>query len=85
MNTRPDRQETLFTAALALPASERAVYLAQACENDPALRRKIELLLRAHEIAGDFLNRPAVATRAPIAPRCRGPAKPTVSPARCIW
>ena len=47
MNTRPDRQEALFTAALALPASERAAYLAQACGDDSTLRQKVELLLRA--------------------------------------
>jgi serine/threonine protein kinase len=60
VNTALDRQEALFSAALALPAAERSAYLAQACPEDPALRQRVEMLLRAHELAGDFLGAPAL-------------------------
>jgi serine/threonine protein kinase/tetratricopeptide (TPR) repeat protein len=39
---------------------ERAAYLREACGGDAALRRQVEALLRQHEQAGSFLERPAV-------------------------
>jgi serine/threonine protein kinase len=54
-------QQDIFTAALQIPdPDERAAYLAQACGRDAELLRRVEILLRAHESAGDFLSRPAV-------------------------
>src|SRR5262249_57115790 len=37
--------------------AERQVYLDQACADDPALRHRVEALLRAHDRAGGFLGR----------------------------
>src|SRR5262245_57885086 len=34
--------------------TERAAYLDEACAGDPALRERVETLLRSHEAAGDF-------------------------------
>ena len=56
MNAPPNREVALFSAALELPASERAAYLAEACADDPALRLRLEALLRVHEAAIPFLE-----------------------------
>ncbi|HVK09437.1 MAG TPA: SUMF1/EgtB/PvdO family nonheme iron enzyme [Gemmataceae bacterium] len=53
-------EETIFAAALDLPAAERAAYLAKACGRDAALRRRLEGLLTASDRAGAFMARPAV-------------------------
>ncbi|MFO0810785.1 MAG: serine/threonine-protein kinase [Gemmataceae bacterium] len=61
MNETADRTESLFVAVVALPtAEERAAYLEQACGDDPALRGRVEALLRAHDRAGHLLDRPAL-------------------------
>src|SRR5262245_25382030 len=47
---------SIFLVALAKPApEERAAFLDQACGGNEALRRNVEMLLKAHEKAGDFL------------------------------
>ncbi len=47
----------LFTAALALNTpEERARYLDEACHGKPELRQRVEILLRAHDQAGRFLE-----------------------------
>lgn len=46
----------LFTEALQFPADERAAFLESACGGDPAMRQRVEALLRAHDGAGDFLD-----------------------------
>jgi hypothetical protein len=54
-------QQEIFTAALQITDPDgRAAYLVQACGGDAELRRRVEILLRTHEGAGDFLARPAV-------------------------
>src|ERR1019366_7170465 len=58
MNTPPNREVALFSAALELPASQRAAYLDEACADDPALRQRLEALLRDHEAASAFLETP---------------------------
>jgi serine/threonine protein kinase/Tfp pilus assembly protein PilF len=67
MNEQPDltpgsadRAEEIFSAAVQLPAAERAGYLDRACAGRPQLRDSVESLLRAHEGAGRFLDEPAV-------------------------
>jgi serine/threonine protein kinase/WD40 repeat protein len=55
------RESGIFKAAVKLPAQERAAYLDQACGADAALRREVEELLRAHDQAGEFMQRPALA------------------------
>ncbi len=59
MTETPDRTESIFAAAAALAtAEERAAYLDQACAGDPALRARVDALLRAHDQAGHLLDRP---------------------------
>jgi tRNA A-37 threonylcarbamoyl transferase component Bud32 len=65
-------QQDIFTAALQITDPHgRAAYLAQACAGDAELQRQVEVLLRTHDNAGDFLARPAVEQLAAAAP---GPA-----------
>jgi serine/threonine protein kinase len=59
MNAPPNREVALFSAALELPAGQRAAYLDQACADDPALRQRLEALLGVHEKAITFLEGPA--------------------------
>src|SRR5262245_24469085 len=62
MSPDPRRVESVFAAALQKPsAQERAAYLDDACAGDPALRQRVEALLRAHAEAGAFLEPPAPA------------------------
>jgi serine/threonine protein kinase len=63
----PNREVALFSAALELPAGERAAYLDEACPDDPALRLRLETLLQVHEEAIPFLeNPPPGAQEAPM-------------------
>jgi serine/threonine protein kinase len=55
----PGREEALFEAALAFPAEQRSAWLNKACGQDEQMRQRIELLLRSHDQAGDFLRPPA--------------------------
>lgn len=57
MSQNPSHEETLFAAALALPAAEHAAYLDNACGDNSALRRAVEGLLAAHE-AASFMAAP---------------------------
>src|SRR5882724_6827705 len=60
MNPPPNREVALFSAALELPAGQRAAYLAENCADDAALRLRLEALLRVHEQAITFLeNKPS--------------------------
>src|SRR5262245_9800103 len=59
MNDSPNREVALFSAALELPADQRAAYLSQACADDPALRQRLEDLLRVHQDAITFLENKA--------------------------
>ena len=52
-------EQALFAEALQRATPEaRAAYLAAACGTDTALRRRVEVLLRAAENVGDFLETP---------------------------
>lgn len=53
-----DRVKQLFAEAIELPPAERGAFVAAACTRDEPLRRRLDLLLRAHDIAGDFLEHP---------------------------
>jgi WD40 repeat protein/serine/threonine protein kinase len=60
-------EETIFAEALAKGStSERASYLAQACADDPELRREVEALLDAHERACGILESPLLSLGATI-------------------
>jgi hypothetical protein len=54
-------EETLFHRAREMPPGERAAFLDEACAGDAALRRRLEMLLRAHDEPYNLLDRPAVA------------------------
>ena len=57
--TEPLKTEVaILNAALELSLPERVAYLDSACAADGALRQQVELLLRAHERAADFLESP---------------------------
>src|SRR5262249_36410584 len=53
-----------FHEALAKPAADRAAFLDAACGGDPDLRRRVEVLLNAHDQPGSFLAEPAAALEA---------------------
>jgi serine/threonine protein kinase/Flp pilus assembly protein TadD len=55
----PHREEAIFHAALYLPETQRAAFLAQACGGDTELLGRVSDLLKAHQEAGDFLEQPA--------------------------
>ena len=59
MHDPGEPEVAIFGAALQLPASQRAAYLAAACADDHALRRRVEAFLSAHVEAGAFLESPA--------------------------
>src|SRR3954469_23485057 len=48
-------ERSIFTEALDRDTpADRAAYLDTACAGDPALRERVEALLRSHEEAGEF-------------------------------
>src|SRR5262245_30507479 len=54
-------ERDIFLAALDIPdPAARAAYLDEACGGDKVLRAGVEALLRSHENAGSFLDRPEV-------------------------
>ena len=53
------RIKELVSGALDLDATERAAYLMTSCGDDAEIRREVESLLTAHEIADTFLETPA--------------------------
>lgn len=58
MSDDPKRLMEVFADALLVPIGERGAYLDRACPGDSALRLQVEALLRAHETAGEFLEKP---------------------------
>ncbi|HUQ68008.1 MAG TPA: protein kinase, partial [Planctomycetaceae bacterium] len=60
MSDKSPQLDSLFAAALEIESAERrAAFLESACGADPELRRQVEQLLRSHQQAGSFLERPA--------------------------
>ena len=51
-----NREEAIFDGALQLPPVQRAAYVDAACGPDTELRRRVQVLLEAHEKAGGFLE-----------------------------
>jgi WD40 repeat protein/serine/threonine protein kinase len=65
MPVDPKRLKELFLAASEMPSpDERAALLERECGTDVELRRRLEVLLRAHDESGGFLAQPA---EAPVA------------------
>jgi hypothetical protein len=61
------RIETLYHAAAARPAAERAAFLATACADDEGLRQEVEALLATPPTADGILASPALAMAAELA------------------
>ncbi len=49
----------IFDGALERSEVDRAAYLRVTCARDDELRREVESLLSSHDVAGDFLDKPA--------------------------
>jgi eukaryotic-like serine/threonine-protein kinase len=58
------RTEALYHAARTRPPGERAVFLAEACRDDEALRRDVESLVNEPGSADGFLAEPPIAMAA---------------------
>lgn len=57
MGEEQHETRAVFSAAVALKApEERTAYLDKACEGKPELRKRVDVLLQAHERAGRFLE-----------------------------
>jgi eukaryotic-like serine/threonine-protein kinase len=64
MKDLPNRDVDVFTEALQQLPGKRTAYLEKACAGDSALRRRVDLLLQAHQRAGNFLGEPATGSPA---------------------
>jgi serine/threonine-protein kinase len=53
-----DRIKAVFLEALDTPTDQRPAYLDRACGGDTEVRRRVEVLLRAHEATNRVLDRP---------------------------
>jgi serine/threonine protein kinase len=51
--------DQLFHATLECDSTDRATFLAQACEGDESLRREVESLIKAHQQSASFMEEPA--------------------------
>ena len=63
-DTDPQRWQQvkqIFEGALELHGDEREAYLTSACEGQTEVRTEVESLLRSYEVAGSFMEAPAVA------------------------
>jgi tRNA A-37 threonylcarbamoyl transferase component Bud32 len=54
------RVKAVFHAAVEMAEPKRSGFLEQACANDPSLRTEVDSLLATHDLAGDFLEEPAI-------------------------
>jgi len=68
ISSEPSVVEEIFLEALAKKsASERAIYVDNACKEDAELRRRVERLLNPHPKADQFFEPPALMANAPTA------------------
>src|SRR3954454_6778418 len=58
--------DDLFQRAVERPAEERAALLAEACAGQEPLRQEVESLIRFSEMAGSFLEVPALEAAASL-------------------
>ncbi len=66
-------EQSLFLQALEKPTGDgRSAWLAEACGQDAALRERIQTLLREHENAGSFLEKPPAELEETIVPDASG-------------
>jgi tRNA A-37 threonylcarbamoyl transferase component Bud32/mono/diheme cytochrome c family protein len=64
MNPEAQIVRDVFVAAVQVPPDQWPAFLKEACAGDEALRRQVSDLLREHQEAGSFLDRPAAHLRA---------------------
>ena len=57
-----DREVALFIEALKVSPQERDALLDRLCSGDDNLRRKVEVILKAHDRLGNFLEEPPTGT-----------------------
>src|SRR5262245_39076725 len=74
-------EEAIFLSALEKKEpAERAAYLEAACAGNPALRERVDALLRSHEDPDSFLDAPALARQGETSDQAPGlPAEPDTS------
>ncbi len=58
MSESAEQEEQIFAAAVLLPAAQRPDFLARACADDAALRKRVDELIAAHEAAANFMATP---------------------------
>jgi serine/threonine protein kinase/tetratricopeptide (TPR) repeat protein len=69
MEPQPQSVKQVFDRALEIDSrTDREAFLAQACAGSPQLRQRVEVLLRAYESSGDFLEPPATDSSADLEP-----------------
>ena len=73
-------EETLFHLALEKAADERGAFLDNACAGDAALRQRVDVLLRAHEASGNFMDSPPFAGVAAVGGTVDQPGLPPQRP-----
>jgi serine/threonine protein kinase/Tol biopolymer transport system component len=61
---RWQRVKEIFDGALERHSADRAAFLDRACDGDTDVREEVESLLRSYEVAGSFMEAPAVAQAA---------------------
>lgn len=61
---RWQRVKEIFEGALSRQGVERDSFLDEACDGDTHVREEVESLLRSYEVAGSFMESPAVAQAA---------------------
>ena len=71
---RWSRVKAIFDATLQQPPEARTTFVEEACRDDSGLHADVQSLLAAHETAGSFAERPAMAVLAPAAHAAHGPA-----------
>ncbi|MBX7103375.1 MAG: serine/threonine-protein kinase [Gemmataceae bacterium] len=75
MAADPRRVKQIYLAVSDAPADEQEAILSRECAGDPALRGRVEALLRARDASGSFLASPAATTASPPG-RDRSPGGP---------
>jgi eukaryotic-like serine/threonine-protein kinase len=75
--------EAVFFAAAALPTEERAAYLARACAGHDDLRKRVEQMLAARPLLGDFLE-PALAQSLTLASESQAQTEDYSDPTACV-
>src|ERR1700730_11134036 len=62
------RVKEIFHAAVEMVPSERAAFVQQHCNGDAAMLRELQLLLKSHDEAEHFIEKPALVSASEILP-----------------